>query len=97
MEGPGNVLNVLNINMSILGHVDSGKTSLAKVLSNQASTASFDKHPQVEMVGSVSKSALADFCMGFVVARERNHSRSRVFGHTRLSCPGTLSDCREAV
>jgi selenocysteine-specific elongation factor len=37
---------VLNINVGILGHVDSGKTSLAKRLSSIASTAAFDKNPQ---------------------------------------------------
>ena len=36
----------LNINIGILGHVDSGKTSLSKLLSSIASTASFDKNPQ---------------------------------------------------
>jgi translation elongation factor EF-Tu-like GTPase len=34
-----------NVNIGILGHVDSGKTSLAKVLSNVVSTAAFDKNP----------------------------------------------------
>lgn len=38
--------HVLNINVGILGHVDSGKTSLAKALSTIASTAAFDKNPQ---------------------------------------------------
>lgn len=37
---------ILNLNIGILGHVDSGKTSLAKCLSDIASTASFDKNPQ---------------------------------------------------
>jgi selenocysteine-specific elongation factor len=36
----------LNINIGILGHVDSGKTSLAKVISTLSSTACFDKSPQ---------------------------------------------------
>lgn len=36
----------LNINVGLLGHVDSGKTSLAKSLSMISSTASFDKNPQ---------------------------------------------------
>ena len=36
----------LNINIGILGHVDSGKTSLSKLLSSIASTAAFDKNPQ---------------------------------------------------
>jgi selenocysteine-specific elongation factor len=37
---------VLNLNIGILGHVDSGKTTLAKALSTVASTAAFDKNPQ---------------------------------------------------
>jgi len=37
---------ILNLNIGILGHIDSGKTSLAKRLSSIASTASFDKNPQ---------------------------------------------------
>ena len=36
----------LNINIGILGHVDSGKTTLSKLLSSIASTAAFDKNPQ---------------------------------------------------
>jgi selenocysteine-specific elongation factor len=36
----------LNFNIGVLGHVDSGKTSLAKALSTVASTACFDKNPQ---------------------------------------------------
>ena len=37
---------ILNINTGILGHVDSGKTSLSKLISAIASTAAFDKNPQ---------------------------------------------------
>jgi len=37
---------VLNINIGCLGHIDSGKTSLAKALSTTASTSCFDKCPQ---------------------------------------------------
>lgn len=40
-------MDVLNINVGILGHVDSGKTSLVKALSTVLSTASLDKNPQV--------------------------------------------------
>lgn len=40
-------MEVLNVNVGILGHVDSGKTSLVKALSTVLSTASLDKHPQV--------------------------------------------------
>ena len=41
-----NSSKILNINVGILGHVDSGKTSLSKILSSISSTASFDKNPQ---------------------------------------------------
>ena len=42
-------MTTLNFNIGVLGHVDSGKTSLSKVLSTQASTACFDKNPQVRL------------------------------------------------
>ena len=41
-----NASKILNINTGILGHVDSGKTSLSKMISSISSTASFDKNPQ---------------------------------------------------
>uniref|UniRef100_A0A3P8UWP8 Selenocysteine-specific elongation factor n=1 Tax=Cynoglossus semilaevis TaxID=244447 RepID=A0A3P8UWP8_CYNSE len=39
-------IKTLNFNVGVLGHVDSGKTSLARALSSTASTAAFDKNPQ---------------------------------------------------
>eukprot|EP00943_MAST-04B_sp_MAST-4B-sp1_P007359 g7359.t1 len=44
--GVGGNPRILNINVGVLGHVDSGKTSLVKALSTQLSTASLDKHPE---------------------------------------------------
>ena len=41
----------LNINVGLLGHVDSGKTSLSKMLSKISSTAAFDKNPQSQLRG----------------------------------------------
>ena len=42
---------VLNINIGVLGHVDSGKTSLVKALSTRLSTASLDKNPESQKRG----------------------------------------------
>eukprot|EP00898_Chlorokybus_atmophyticus_P005046 jgi/Chlat1/5542/Chrsp369S00410 len=42
---------VVNVNVGILGHVDSGKTSLARALSRVVSTAGLDKHPQSALRG----------------------------------------------
>lgn len=41
----------ININIGILGHIDSGKTSIARALSSEASTAAFDKSPQSQERG----------------------------------------------
>jgi selenocysteine-specific elongation factor len=43
----------LNINVGLLGHVDSGKTSLSKALSKISSTAAFDKNPQSQERGKI--------------------------------------------
>uniref|UniRef100_A0A3B3DT73 Tr-type G domain-containing protein n=1 Tax=Oryzias melastigma TaxID=30732 RepID=A0A3B3DT73_ORYME len=45
-ESPDSRTRTLNFNVGVLGHVDSGKTSLARALSSTASTAAFDKNPQ---------------------------------------------------
>ena len=42
---------VLNVNVGVLGHVDSGKTSLVKTLSTMLSTASLDKSKQSRQRG----------------------------------------------
>eukprot|EP00644_Phytophthora_capsici_P009511 jgi/Phyca11/107508/e_gw1.13.890.1 len=42
---------MLNVNVGVLGHVDSGKTSLVRALSTQLSTAALDKHPQSQQRG----------------------------------------------
>eukprot|EP00928_Gymnodinium_smaydae_P044208 TRINITY_DN29507_c0_g3_i2.p1 TRINITY_DN29507_c0_g3~~TRINITY_DN29507_c0_g3_i2.p1 ORF type:complete len:680 (-),score=127.05 TRINITY_DN29507_c0_g3_i2:149-2188(-) len=41
----------VNVNIGVLGHIDSGKTSLCKALSTITSTASMDKHPQSQERG----------------------------------------------
>lgn len=46
MADAGTREKILNFNIGVLGHVDSGKTSLSKALSIVASTAAFDKNPQ---------------------------------------------------
>jgi selenocysteine-specific elongation factor len=41
-----NTSRIMNVNLGVLGHIDSGKTSLCKAMSTIASTAGFDKNPQ---------------------------------------------------
>ena len=42
---------ILNVNVGVLGHVDSGKTSLVKTLSTLLSTASLDRSSQSRQRG----------------------------------------------
>lgn len=45
-EQEGGEGRTYNVNVGVLGHVDSGKTSLVAALSTILSTAALDKHPQ---------------------------------------------------
>ena len=55
---------VMNINIGVLGHIDSGKTSLCKALSTIASTAGFDKNPQSKERGITLDLGFSAFIIG---------------------------------
>eukprot|EP00796_Vickermania_ingenoplastis_P007310 gene7310-5152_t len=68
---------MINLNIGLMGHVDSGKTSLAKALSATASTAAFDKSPQSQERGITLD-------LGF---------SSRVVSHDNSRCAPYLERC----
>jgi len=85
-------LPVLNINVGILGHIDSGKTSLARALSDVFSTASLDKHPQSAARGITLDLGFSSFVADIPssaqeVVRE-TYSRAQF---TLVDCPGHAS------
>ena len=43
--------SVFNVNVGVLGHVDSGKTAIVAALSTALSTAALDKNPQSQARG----------------------------------------------
>ena len=57
--------NILNINVGVLGHVDSGKTSLVKALSTLLSTAALDKNPQSQQRGITLDLGFSSFVVPF--------------------------------
>ncbi|KAF4682837.1 hypothetical protein FOZ60_010067 [Perkinsus olseni] len=60
-----------NINIGVLGHVDCGKTSLCRALTQVASTASLDKNPQ-----SVRRGITIDLGFSsFTVKQQQQHQR----------------------
>lgn len=84
---------VLNINVGILGHVDSGKTSLVKALSTTLSTAALDKHPQSQQRGITLDLGFSAFTLPLP---DRFRDDPSVVGKydrlqfTLVDCPGTI-------
>ncbi|KAK9716950.1 Elongation factor Tu GTP binding domain [Popillia japonica] len=80
----------LNLNVGILGHVDSGKTTLAKTLSEIASTAAFDKDPQSQSRGITLDLGFSSFSIS-----TPSHLCNKVmvdkFQYTLVDCPGHAS------
>ncbi|ESN95480.1 hypothetical protein HELRODRAFT_102529 [Helobdella robusta] len=79
----------LNFNVGVLGHVDSGKTSLAKALSTVASTACFDKNPQSKERGITLDLGFSSFAVdapSHVV--EAGYEKLQF---TLVDCPGHAS------
>eukprot|EP00117_Sycon_ciliatum_P000364 scpid69785/ scgid6458/ Selenocysteine-specific elongation factor; Elongation factor sec; Eukaryotic elongation factor, selenocysteine-tRNA-specific len=80
---------LLNFNVGVLGHVDSGKTSLAKALSTTASTASFDKNPQ-----SKERGITLDLGFSSFVVPLPDHLKDEPYDglqFTLVDCPGHAS------
>ncbi|CAH8428801.1 unnamed protein product [Schistosoma rodhaini] len=81
---------MLNINVGVLGHVDSGKTSLAKVLSTIASTSAFDKNPQSKKRGITLDLGFSSFTVDsagypFTPSIRENFEKVQF---TLVDCPG---------
>ena len=83
------VKTVLNFNIGVLGHIDSGKTSLAKALSSTASTASFDKNPQSQERGITLDLGFSSFQVP-VPEHLKQHGYD-VLQFTLVDCPGHAS------
>ncbi|KAA8492626.1 Selenocysteine-specific elongation factor [Porphyridium purpureum] len=75
-----------NVNVGVLGHVDAGKTSVVRALSNIVSTAALDKHRQAQERGITID--LGFSCM------EDAQQRLRV---TLVDCPGHASLIRQVI
>lgn len=83
---------VANINVGILGHVDSGKTSLAKALSSTASTAAFDKSPESQRRGITLDLGFSACCVSTAAAAPLLHGVGiEQIQCTFVDCPGHAS------
>ncbi|KAG8557350.1 hypothetical protein GDO81_018422 [Engystomops pustulosus] len=85
----------LNFNVGVLGHIDSGKTSLAKALSTTASTAAFDKNPQSRERGITLDLGFSSFTVPLPEHLSRTGYRKLQF--TLVDCPGHASLIRTII
>lgn len=85
----------LNINIGLLGHVDSGKTSLSKCLSEISSTACFDKHPQSRERGITIDLGFSSFSSPpSNKFKEKGYQKIQ---YTLVDCPGHASLIRTII
>lgn len=93
------IMSKVNVNIGILGHVDSGKTSLAKALSSVASTACFDKNPQSKERGITLDLGFSCFSVGFP-SHLKSGTTNQQYGElqfTLVDCPGHASLIRTII
>jgi selenocysteine-specific elongation factor len=88
---------ILNINIGVLGHVDSGKTSLVKALSTSLSTAALDKNPQSQQRGITLDLGFSAFTLP-LPHNLRQYERDYDFlQFTLVDCPGHASLIRTII
>lgn len=80
----------LNINVGVLGHVDSGKTSICRILSEITSTASLDKNPQSQERGITLDLGFSAFFTR-VPTRLEHEIKEEYLQFTLVDCPGHAS------
>jgi len=84
--------DILNFNVGILGHVDSGKTTLAQCISTTASTAAFDKNPQSKERGITLDLGFSSFCVDNPPPHVVQQSPGcKQIQYTLVDCPGHAS------
>lgn len=84
-----------NVNVGVLGHVDSGKTSLVAALSTTLSTAALDKHPQSKERGITLDLGFSSFTLPAPPSIASAGFDAVQF--TLVDCPGHASLIRTVV
>ena len=85
---------LLNINIGVMGHVDSGKTSLVKTLSTILSTAALDKHKQEQERGITLDLGFSSFSTDMP---DHLNGVADSLQFTLVDCPGHASLIRTII
>jgi selenocysteine-specific elongation factor len=91
--------NIINLNIGVLGHVDSGKTSLVKALSTSLSTAALDKNPQSQQRGITLDLGFSAFTLPLPahLKEAAGGSEHEYLQFTLVDCPGHASLIRTII
>lgn len=79
---------VFNVNVGVLGHVDSGKTSLVRALSTELSTTALDKHPQSRERGMTLDLGFSAFTVEIPQRFKVGGNSSRIVDYALAPMPG---------
>ncbi|XP_070694683.1 selenocysteine-specific elongation factor [Pempheris klunzingeri] len=98
-ESADSATKTLNFNVGVLGHVDSGKTSLARSLSSTASTAAFDKNPQSRERGITLDLGFSSFTVDLPDHLRDSGGQQQYdsLQFTLVDCPGHASLIRTII
>ncbi|KAG7373275.1 selenocysteine-specific translation elongation factor [Nitzschia inconspicua] len=88
---------VLNVNLGVLGHVDSGKTSLVKSLSTLLSTAALDKSKQSRQRGMTLDLGFSCFFLDLPPHLQETYPDKSKLQMTLVDCPGHASLIRTII
>jgi selenocysteine-specific elongation factor len=88
---------VLNVNVGVLGHVDSGKTSLVKRLSTLLSTAALDKSTESRQRGMTLDLGFSCFFLDMPQHLQSQFPEKKQLQMTLVDCPGHASLIRTII
>ena len=94
---PTDPKEVLNVNVGVLGHVDSGKTSLVKTLSTLLSTAALDKSKQSRERGMTLDLGFSCFFLEMPEQLAKIYPEKKKLQITLVDCPGHASLIRTII
>lgn len=90
-------MDTINLNIGLLGHVDAGKTTLARVLSETASTAAFDKNPQSQDRGITLDLGFSSTTVDLDTTDNIFQQGIKHLQFTFVDCPGHASLIRTII
>jgi selenocysteine-specific elongation factor len=89
---------VFNVNIGIMGHIDSGKTSVCRVISKITSTASLDKNPQSQERGITIDIGFSSFSVELSSSLADHFNMSKKFiQFTLVDCPGHAAFMKSVI